>query len=113
MKNRDSSHQPEAFSRVLIDRALSDSEWDLLNPQQVQFEFHTPTGRADYLLVALRLHKMKGLPDISDLLRKLNDARKAAAYGDIELPELDAKDTAAEIEEYVEAVAALLEGGKK
>ncbi len=58
-------------------------------------------------------HKTKGLPDISDLLRKLNDARKAAAYGDIELPELDAEDTAAEIEEYVEAVAALLEGGKK
>lgn len=50
MKDRNSSHQPEAFSRVLIDRALSDSEWDLLNPQQVQFEFHTPTGRADYLL---------------------------------------------------------------
>lgn len=44
------NHQPEAFSRVLIDRALSESEWDLLNPQQVQFEYHTPTGRADYLL---------------------------------------------------------------
>jgi type I restriction enzyme R subunit len=50
MENNYSTHQPEAFARVLIDRALSDSEWDLLNPQQVQFEFHTPTGRADYLL---------------------------------------------------------------
>lgn len=50
MKNKDSTHQPEAFSRVLIDRALGDSKWDLLNPQQVQFEYHTPTGRADYLL---------------------------------------------------------------
>lgn len=50
MKNKNSAHQPEAFSRILIDRALGDSEWDLLNPQQVQFEYHTPTGRADYLL---------------------------------------------------------------
>ncbi|RJQ51383.1 MAG: DEAD/DEAH box helicase [Nitrospiraceae bacterium] len=50
MKNKNSTHQPEAFSRILIDRALTDSNWDLLNPQQVQFEHHTPTGRADYLL---------------------------------------------------------------
>jgi type I restriction enzyme R subunit len=49
MRNN-TTHHPEAFSRVLIDRALSDSGWDLLNPQKVQFEFHTPNGRADYLL---------------------------------------------------------------
>jgi type I restriction enzyme R subunit len=42
--------QPEAFSRVLIDRALQDSDWDLLNPKQVQFELHTQNGRADYIL---------------------------------------------------------------
>jgi len=41
--------QNEAFSRVLIDKALEFSGWDLLNPQQVQFELHTPNGRADYL----------------------------------------------------------------
>jgi len=40
----------EALSRVLIDHALEDSEWDLLDPQQVLFELHTPNGRADYLL---------------------------------------------------------------
>ena len=79
----------------------------------LNFGFSTSTKHWEKVDVALRLHKTKGLPDISDLLRKLNDARKAAAYGDIELPELDAEDTAAEIEEYVEAVAALLEGGKK
>ena len=79
----------------------------------LHFGFRTSTKHWEKVDVALRLHKTKGLPDISDLLRKLNDARKAAAYGDIELPELDAEDTAAEIEEYVEAVAALLEGGKK
>jgi type I restriction enzyme R subunit len=42
--------QPEAFSRILIDRALEFSEWDLLNHQQVQFELNTASGRADYLL---------------------------------------------------------------
>jgi hypothetical protein len=44
------SGQNEAFSRVLIDKALGFSGWDLLNPQQVQFESHTSSGRADYLL---------------------------------------------------------------
>ncbi|MGA2220853.1 MAG: DEAD/DEAH box helicase family protein [Verrucomicrobiia bacterium] len=42
--------QNEAFSRVLIDKALEFSEWNLLDLQQVQFEFHTASGRADYLL---------------------------------------------------------------
>lgn len=42
--------QNEAFSRVLIDKALEASGWDLLNPQQVQFELNTANGRADYLL---------------------------------------------------------------
>jgi type I restriction enzyme R subunit len=40
----------EAFSRILIDRALEFSGWNLLDPQQVQFELHTSSGRADYLL---------------------------------------------------------------
>ncbi len=40
----------EAFSRVLIDRALTDSGWDLLNPRQVRFETRAG-GRADYVLL--------------------------------------------------------------
>lgn len=44
------------------------------------------------------LHKQKGLPDITDLLKDLNNARKAAAYGDISRPQLDAEDLASEIE---------------
>lgn len=40
----------EAFSRILIDRALQDSDWDLLDSKQVQFEIHTQNGRADYIL---------------------------------------------------------------
>jgi type I restriction enzyme R subunit len=43
-------HTPEAFSRVLIDEALKDSGWNLLDPAQVRFELHTATGRADYVL---------------------------------------------------------------
>ena len=44
------SGQNEAFSRVLIDKALEFSSWDLLDPHQVRFELNTATGRADYLL---------------------------------------------------------------
>jgi type I restriction enzyme R subunit len=42
--------QNEAFSRVLIDKALEFSGWNLLDPKQVKFELHTGRGRADYLL---------------------------------------------------------------
>lgn len=42
--------QSEAFSRILIDQALTESGWNLLNPKQVQFEYHHTGGRADYLL---------------------------------------------------------------
>ena len=42
--------QTEAFSRVLIDQALRDSGWDLLDPHQVRFELHGTNGRADYVL---------------------------------------------------------------
>jgi type I restriction enzyme, R subunit len=42
---------PEAFSRILIDNALTDSGWDLLNTKEVRFEYHTTNGRADYLLL--------------------------------------------------------------
>ena len=40
----------ETFSRVLIDKTLEFSGWDLLDDKQVQFELHTKNGRADYLL---------------------------------------------------------------
>jgi type I restriction enzyme R subunit len=45
------SDQPEAFSRVLIDRALAESGWDLLDPKSVRFESAGRDGRADYLLL--------------------------------------------------------------
>ncbi|HJT20296.1 MAG TPA: DEAD/DEAH box helicase family protein, partial [Nitrospira sp.] len=42
--------QPEAFSRIQIDRALADSGWNLLDSRQVRFELHGQSGRADYVL---------------------------------------------------------------
>jgi len=50
-----------------------------------------------------------GLPDVSGLLVRLNDARKAVAYGDVAVPNLDPEDLAAEIEGYVAAVGVLLD----
>src|ERR1035437_6146925 len=45
-----SKGQSEAFSRVLIDKALEFSGWDLLDPKQVVFELNSGAGRGDYLL---------------------------------------------------------------
>lgn len=61
--------------------------------------------------MAGELHRNRGLPDIEQLLRDLNDARKCAAYGDIPAPELNAEDVASEIERYVDAVTELLAKG--
>jgi len=40
----------EAFTRVVIDKALEASGWNLLDHLEVEFEFNTASGRADYLL---------------------------------------------------------------
>ncbi|MBI3210689.1 MAG: hypothetical protein HYZ37_17530 [Candidatus Solibacter usitatus] len=61
--------------------------------------------------LARALNAGHGLPDIWQLLRDLNEARKSAAYGDCPAPDLDAEDAALRIEQYVEAVAKLVEGG--
>lgn len=57
---------------------------------------------------AEQLHDKHGLPNVGSLMRNLNEARKAAAYGDIEAPELVAEDLVVEIEEYVAAVRGLV-----
>lgn len=44
----------EAFSRVLIDKALEFSGWNLLNPKEVRFELRGDDGRADYVLSGQR-----------------------------------------------------------
>ncbi len=59
--------------------------------------------------VAKELSQSHDLPDVSGFLWVLNAARKAAAYGDVELPDLDAEDVARRIEDYPDAVSAKLE----
>jgi type I restriction enzyme, R subunit len=44
----------EAFSRILIDKALEFSGWNLLDSRQVRFELNGTTGRADYVLCGQR-----------------------------------------------------------
>lgn len=44
----------ETFSRVLIDRELEFSGWNLLNPREVRFELTGANGRADYVLSGQR-----------------------------------------------------------
>ena len=60
--------------------------------------------------IADELHKKHGLPEIGQLLRDLNDARKATAYGDVPVPNLAAEEVASEIERYVDSIAQLLRG---
>lgn len=57
---------------------------------------------------AERLHEAHGFDDVSTLLHDLNEARKSESYGDVEAPELDAEETAAEVETFVKAVQALI-----
>lgn len=61
---------------------------------------------------ATHLHQAHGLPDISDLMRELNTARKVHAYGDAEFEDddLDPEDVASSVEAYFDAVRALIDG---
>ncbi|MDP2983751.1 MAG: hypothetical protein Q8O92_10535 [Candidatus Latescibacter sp.] len=77
----------------------------------LHFGLHTSKKHWEKVDVAEELHNTKGLQDISDLLCDLNEARKAAAYGDVDRPDLDAEDIASQIEQYVDAVAALIATG--
>jgi hypothetical protein len=65
----------------------------------------THTAKAE---AARQITDQYGLPDVENLLKDLNEARKSEAYGDVAAPELDAEDVVAQIETYVEAVRAFL-----
>lgn len=79
-----------------------------LEAAALHFGLRTSKKHWEKVDLAVDLHKKNELPDISDLLRDLNDARKAAAYGDVARPDLDAEDIASQIEQYVDAVAAVV-----
>lgn len=57
---------------------------------------------------AAALASSHGLPDVSELLRDLNEGRKHQSYGEVDAPELSAEETAAAIETHVESVATLV-----
>ena len=58
---------------------------------------------------AKQLSSEHGLDDVSELIRDLNEVRKREAYGDVMAPELDAEEVATTIEEYIDAVAAVVD----
>ena len=58
---------------------------------------------------AARLHTEHGLTDVQQLLVDLNVGRKAAAYGDVEEPELEAEEIAVAVEAFVEEVDTFVE----
>ena len=61
--------------------------------------------------LAAKLHLDHDLPDVSDLLRELNELRKSEAYDEVAPSRhYSAEVIAVEIESYIEAVAAIMEG---
>jgi hypothetical protein len=66
------------------------------------------TNHAQKAVLAKDLAKKHGLPDVSELLSDLNQARKATGYGDVVLPMLDSDELLAKLEEFVTAVGQLL-----
>jgi hypothetical protein len=62
----------------------------------------------DKARAAERLATERGLPDIQQLLTELNDGRKAVAYGDLDMPELNPAEVITQIEGYIAAVAVLI-----
>lgn len=61
------------------------------------------------LEAAQRMAQEHRLPDVTELLKDLNDARKYTAYGDTGHPSLNAEVLATLIEEYVDKVQELIE----
>ncbi|MGO9116307.1 MAG: hypothetical protein ACLQPD_01720 [Desulfomonilaceae bacterium] len=69
---------------------------------------HFSRSHPEKIKAADRLSAEHGFSPVSALLMDLNDARKAAAYGDIDSPELDAEDVVSHLEQYVKEVEAFL-----
>lgn len=72
-------------------------------PQHCTTVTHYSVAPAD---AARDLARNQGLPNISGLMRDLNEIRKSEAYGDVAMPgRLDPENVAREIEEYVDRVS--------
>jgi predicted type IV restriction endonuclease len=66
----------EALFRILIDKSLEASGWNLLDPQQVQFELNTGSGCADYLLK----DKRGGVPCVLEAKREVENFDCGVGY---------------------------------
>ena len=62
---------------------------------------------------AAALASSYGLPDVSELLRDLNEVRKHQSYGDVDAPDLSAEETAVRVEAYIDSVDRLVQGAKQ
>ncbi len=59
--------------------------------------------------MAAKLHNEHNLPDLSHLLRELNELRKSEAYEEVPPPRsLAAEDVAVDVENYITDVAVLI-----
>lgn len=113
------------LAETQLDRVLS--SWDEPDwPDLSIYGFHTLENGVDAACLhvgmrlvrdhpsrveaARQLHEEHGLPDVSGLLYDLNEMRKSESYGDIEAPELDAEETAMDIERFINAVRELVRG---
>jgi hypothetical protein len=118
-----------SLARRHLDRVLSawdvPTDWDDLSlygfysleaaveAAAIHVGLKTSTKHWEKADVAGELPASHGLPDVVQLLRDLNDARKSAAYGDVPAPDLNAEDVASESERYVDAVATLVGGPQR
>jgi hypothetical protein len=110
------------LARRHLDRVLNawdtPTDWDDLSlygfycveAAAMQTDIKTSKKHWEKADIARELHAKHGLPDVEQLLRDLNEARKFAAYGDIPAPNLNAEEVASQVEEYVGAVEILVEG---
>jgi hypothetical protein len=72
------------------------------------FAVRWQTTHPSKVAAARELHTKHGLPDVSALLTTLNTLRKSEAYGEAPSPRsMTAEDVAAEVERFVDSVAAL------
>jgi HEPN domain-containing protein len=75
----------------------------------IHYGFDIPKAHWARVQAAELLTEQHGLEAVDELLRDLNETRKSVAYGDVSAPELEAEEVAGVIEEFVSAVARLVE----
>ncbi len=87
---------------------------DRVPEEHREYQQRADDSHPDDSLLGTRLARHEeGLPYISELLQHLNRAQKYVSYGDVTPPLLDPEEVASEIEEYLEAVARIIDKSVK